>query len=119
MADGIVCWTADGKYSVIIDSATLQAAADGFKGTLSNKIEMENAIHAAFVPAEAFGTVPGGKEAAGRLSDAVQSHIDAIEHMGVSLADFAARMKAAVQQAEQARQDTTAAAERAGYHHDY
>jgi len=119
MADGPVGYAIgeNGPYSVVIPADKLETAANDIKKTHPHLDAMSTYLSDTLVPAEAFGTIPGGPEAAGRLHDSVKSHTQAMEQMGVSLVDFVARLQAAAQQAHRALQATSDAA--GGAHHDH
>ena len=94
---------------VIISADDLLKKAAALKSPHATAAGAEQELINAIVPASAFGTIKGGYEAANRLTTAVQQHIEAIAAMGVSISDFAARVTAAGQLADDAEPATVKA----------
>jgi hypothetical protein len=94
-------YSSDG-YSVIINADDLMQRAAALKAPQADGREARLNLMESLVPAAAFGTIPGGAKAAGALREAMGRHIDAITAMGVTVADFAARVEAAAKLADEA-----------------
>jgi hypothetical protein len=109
MSDQPVASTSDG-YTVVLAAQNLLTAAEGIKKHQTAVEATREHLISSIVPVDAFGTIPGGADAAKRLRSVVNDHIDAITTMGVTVADLAARVTAAGQLAEQAEPATAKAA---------
>jgi hypothetical protein len=105
MSKDPVVYTADG-YSVVINAKQLNETAAGLRSHEDDAYQAKAALLGSLVPQSAFGTIPGGPEAAARLKKAMGAHLDAIEKLGVSVLDLAARVAAAGKLAEDAEPDT-------------
>lgn len=98
-------YSSDG-YSVVINSEDLLNRAQALSSQQAGGGDARRHLVDAVVPESAYGSIPGGSDAANRLRECVGKHIDAIAKAGVSVQDFAARVAAAGQLAEAAETDT-------------
>ncbi|WP_073388078.1 hypothetical protein [Jatrophihabitans endophyticus] len=106
--------TTDG-YAVKIAPGDLDASIAQFRGALQhqNPIQMQTMLGEAMQVDAAFGDIPNATSAYGQLRDFVQSHLEAMQEMGVSLEDFVARVQAAAKLGYEADPATVAAAKQA------
>lgn len=102
---------ADG-YSVVIKPDQLTAAVNKFRSGLQDKspADLNATLLSALVDEGAFGQLPNAQSAFGQVREFVQSHAHAMSEMGVSLADFVARVQAAADLGYQADPVTKAEA---------
>jgi hypothetical protein len=105
MSKDPVGYTPDG-YSVVINAGRLNETADELAKHQHAAFDARRHLLASLVPEEAFGSIPGGTEAAARLRRSLDAHLDAVQRMGVSLADLAARVDAAAKLAGDAEPAT-------------
>lgn len=101
-------YTGDG-YTVVIDGTDLDKRAKAIKGAHPHVWDMREHLLRSLVPPEAFGTIPNAGNVHKNLSDWLGHRLAEIEAMGVSVADFAARVQAAHDLAVQAEPDTVVA----------
>lgn len=88
-----------GYKQVIIDPDTLTSSINQFRKQLDGQgpTQLKQTLQQAMVDGSAFGSIPNAQHAVDQLTKFVTDHADAMEAMGVSLADFIARVQAAAQ----------------------
>ncbi|MPQ99353.1 hypothetical protein GB931_15795 [Modestobacter sp. I12A-02628] len=101
MSEPGISVSSSGGHEVVVDAQRLAEAATAMRGVQQGTAALSTEVKNALVPQAAFGDVPGGYEAALRLADGVQGHLDALDAMGLSLGDLAARLDAAAMLGQQ------------------
>src|SRR5438067_13212939 len=86
-----------GYKQVIIDPDTLNASIEEFRRKLDGQSprQLVDTLVGAVVDPSAFGQIPNAETAFNTLQTFVTQHAEAMAQMGVSLADFIARVQAA------------------------
>ncbi|HZC69205.1 MAG TPA: hypothetical protein VE442_00785 [Jatrophihabitans sp.] len=108
-----------GYRQVIIDPRTLDESINGFRKQLDGQSprELMDTLTNAVVDSGAFGQIPNAEKAYSELKKFVSDHVEAMTSMGVSLADFIARVQAAAQMGYDADPVTRQQAAAARAHH--
>lgn len=88
-----------GYKQVIIDPEKLDKSIKQFHDQLAGQSpkDLRNTLMQAVIGSTAFGSIPNAEHAVAELTKFVSDHADAMDAMGVSLADFIARVQAAAQ----------------------
>lgn len=107
-------YSTDG-YAVVINPDQLGAAVAQFRKGLDGKNtrDLSDTLNQALIDSSAFGQIPNAEKAHGELQKFVHTHLEAMSKMGISLADFVARVQAAAQLGTEADPVTKAQAARA------
>jgi hypothetical protein len=106
---------ADG-YSVVINPGQLEDSIKKFRTALDGQgpRELSQAVMGSLVAQDAFGRLPNADSAYNEVLTFVQTHAAAMSEMGVSVADFVARVQAAADLGYEADPATRAQAARQG-----
>jgi hypothetical protein len=101
-----------GYKQVIIDPDTLQSSIDDFRKKLDGQSprQLVDTLTNALIDPSAFGQIPNASAAYEQVRKFVDDHAAAMSKMGVSLADFVARVQAAAQLGYESDPATKAAA---------
>ena len=94
---------------IVVSADDLMKKASALSSSQANGRTSTDDLVSSIVPASAFGNIQGGPAAAKRLRQAIEAHLEAITTMGVSVSDFAARVKAAGELADQVEPATVKA----------
>lgn len=97
-----------GYKQVIINPEQLDTSIQNFKKQLEGQSahDLRNTLMQAVVDTAAFGNIPNAQHAVEELTNFVNDHANAMDAMGVSLADFIARVQAAAQLGYEADPET-------------